>query len=135
MAPDGKTHLVVEYYCFSGDDIWSATDTVLAQRTVSELSRMGFITPGEVHECITLRIPKAYPLFEVDYIQKQTCIVEYLDRFSNLELVGRGGQFEYYNTDHAMESGIAAAETILSRYPSQVAVECPDADAISRVWS
>ncbi len=134
MAPEGKTHLVVEYYCFRGDDIWSATDTMLAQRTVSELSRMGFIEPAEVLECTTLRIPKAYPLFEVDYIRKQKCIVEYLDRFSNLELVGRGGQFEYYNTDHAMESGIAAAQTILSRLPGQGAVECPDAGAIGRVW-
>jgi protoporphyrinogen oxidase len=135
MAPEGKTHLVIEYYCFCGDAIWTATDAELAQRTVSELSRMGFIEAGEVLECTTLRIPKAYPLFEVDYIQKQKCIVEYLDRFSNLELIGRGGQFEYYNTDHAMESGITAAETILSRLSSQDAVEeCSDAGASTRVW-
>ena len=27
MAPEGKTHLVVEYFCFSGDAVWTATDT------------------------------------------------------------------------------------------------------------
>jgi protoporphyrinogen oxidase len=86
---------------------------------------MGFIEPDEVFDSAVLRIPKAYPLFEVDYIQKQKCIVEYLKRFSNLELVGRGGQFEYYNTDHAMESGIAAAEAIRARLALPFAIEAP----------
>jgi len=125
MAPDGKTHLVVEYFCFKEDAIWTATDTALAQRTVRELSKLGIIEAEEVLDSVVLRIPNAYPLFEVDYIEKQKCIVEYLDRFSNLELVGRGGQFEYYNTDHAMESGIAAAEAVIARIDGTIAVRTP----------
>ncbi len=125
MAPAGKTHLVVEYFCFKEDAIWTATDTALAQRTVRELGKLGIIEPEEVIDSAVLRIPNAYPLFEVDYIEKQKCIVEYLDRFSNLELVGRGGQFEYYNTDHAMESGIAAAEAIIARNNGAPAVRTP----------
>jgi protoporphyrinogen oxidase len=125
MAPEGKTHLVVEYFCFKEDAIWTATDAALAQRTVRELSGLGIIEPEEVLDSAVLRIPNAYPLFEVDYIEKQKCIVEYLDRFRNLELVGRGGQFEYYNTDHAMESGIAAAKAIMARIDGPVAVPTP----------
>ena len=125
MAPEGKTHLVVEYFCFKEDAIWTATDTALAQRTVCELGELGIIEPEEVLDSVVLRIPNAYPLFDVDYIEKQKCIVEYLARFSNLELVGRGGQFEYYNTDHAMESGIAAAEAIIARIDGAVAVRTP----------
>jgi protoporphyrinogen oxidase len=132
MAPDGKTHLVVEYFCFKEDAIWTATDTALAQRTVRELSKLGIIEAEEVYDSVVLRIPNAYPLFEVDYIEKQKCIVEYLDRFSNLELVGRGGQFEYYNTDHAMESGIAAAEAIIARIDGTVAVQTP---ALAPGWA
>ena len=125
MAPEGKTHLVVEYFCFKEDAIWAATETALAQRTVRELSELGIIEPEDVLDSVVLRIPNAYPLFEVNYIEKQNCIVEYLDRFTNLELVGRGGQFEYYNTDHAMESGIAAAEAIIARIDGTVAVRTP----------
>ena len=125
MAPNGKTHLVVEYFCFKEDAIWTATDTALAQRTVRELSKLGIIEAEEVYDSVVQRIPNAYPLFEVNYIEKQKCIVEYLDRFSNLELVGRGGQFEYYNTDHAMESGIAAAQAIMARSNAPVAVQAP----------
>ena len=125
MAPDGKTHLVVEYFCFKEDAIWTATDTALTERTVRGLAELGIIEPEEVCDSVVMRIPNAYPLFDVDYIEKQKCIVEYLDRFSNLELVGRGGQFEYYNTDHAMESGIAAAEAIIARIDGTVAVRTP----------
>ena len=115
MAPDGKTHLVIEYFCFKEDDIWAETDAKLAQRTASELGKLGIIEPEEVLDSVVLRIPNAYPLFEVDYLEKQKCIVDYLDGFSNLKLIGRGGQFEYYNTDHAMESGIAAAQSVMAR--------------------
>jgi protoporphyrinogen oxidase len=125
MAPVGKTHLVVEYFCFKEDDLWTAADAALAQRTVRELSELGIIEPEEVIDSAVLRIPNAYPLFEVDYIEKQKCIVEYLDRFTNLELVGRGGQFEYYNTDHAMESGIDAAQAIMARSDDPVAMQTP----------
>ncbi len=125
MAPAGKTHLVAEFFCSRGDDIWTATDSVLTRRTVRDLSRIGIIRPDEVFDSVVLRIPHAYPLFEVDYVEKQQCILEYIDRFSNLELVGRGGQFEYYNTDHAMESGIAAAEAVQNRLGRPLAIETP----------
>ena len=115
MAPEGKTHLVVEYFCFSGDTIWAATDGELRECTVRHLNELGFIEVDEVIDCVVLRIPKAYPLFEVDFHKHQKIIFDYLDRFNNLHLIGRGGKFEYYNTDHAMESGITIAETIISR--------------------
>ncbi len=132
MAPEGKTHLVAEYFCSRGDAIWTASDRALARRTVQELSRMGLIESEEVIDSVVLRVPQAYPLFEVDYIQKQKCVLEYIHRFSNLELVGRGGQFEYYNTDHAMESGIAAAETVKDRFEHSDAVEAP---ILMPVWA
>lgn len=123
MAPEGKTHLVVEYFCFKEDATWTATDAALTERTVRGLAELGIIEPEEVCDSVVMRIPNAYPLFEVDYIEKQKYIVEYLERFSNLELVGRGGQFEYYNTDHAMESGIAAAKAINARADAPVSMQ------------
>ena len=114
MAPEGKTHLVVEYFCFREEAIWTATDGELRERTVRHLNELGFIEVDEVIDCVVLRIPKAYPLFEVDFHKHQKIIFDYLDRFKNLHLIGRGGKFEYYNTDHAMESGITIAEAIIS---------------------
>jgi protoporphyrinogen oxidase len=115
MAPEGKTHLVVEYFCFSGGAIWSKTDRELEQLTVEHLNQLGFIELDELIDSVVLRIPKAYPLFEVDFQKHQKTIFDYLDRFENLHLIGRGGKFEYYNSDHAMESGMTVAEEIISR--------------------
>lgn len=115
MAPEGKTHLVAEFFCSRGDAIWGSDDASLAQQTTQALARMALIEPRDVVDSMILRIPHAYPLFEVGYTRKQARILEYLAGFSNLQLAGRGGQFEYHNTDHAMESGLSAADAILSR--------------------
>lgn len=115
MAPKDKTHLVVEYFCFREDTIWAATDSELTELTVKHLNTLRFIEIDEVLDSVVLRVPKAYPLFEVDFHKNQKIIFDYIDRFRNLHLIGRGGKFEYYNTDHAMESGMTIAEEILSR--------------------
>lgn len=113
MAPEGKTILVIEYFSFKGDDIWNETDEALTDTTVTNLQRLGFIDSREVIGSVVLRIPKAYPLFEVGY--KEICdkIYDYLRRFKNLQIAGRSGMFRYYNMDHAIESGMQAAEKII----------------------
>ena len=115
MAPEGKTLLVTEHFCFRGDDTWSASDEDLAERTIKSLASLGFIKRHEVIDKVILRIPKAYPLFEVGYTEHYEKICDYLDGYRNLRLIGRGGMFKYYNMDHAMESGIAAAEEMMVR--------------------
>ncbi len=115
MAPDGKTLLVTEHYCFRGDDTWSASDAALTRSTVTNLVNLGFIKRHEVIDSVVLKIPKAYPIFEVGYSESHEKICDYLDEYHNLHYVGRGGSFKYYNTDHAMESGIAAAEEITAK--------------------
>jgi len=114
MAPKGKTLLVTEHFCFRGDDTWSASDEDLAERTITHLADLGFIKKHEVIDKVILRIPRAYPLFEVGYTEQHAKICDYLDRYRNLRLIGRGGMFRYYNMDHAMESGIAAAEEVMA---------------------
>ncbi len=114
MAPAGKTLLVTEHFCFRGDAIWSASDEDLAEITINNLLRLGFIKRHEVIDKVVLRIPRAYPLFEVGYAAQQEKIGNYLARYSNLRLIGRGGMFRYYNMDHALESGIAAAAAIMA---------------------
>jgi len=113
MAPAGKTHIVAEYFCFQGDGIWNAGDEELAALTVKHLCRMGFITEREVIGSCVVRVPRAYPLFTVDYRKHADKVLDYLGRFRNLQVIGRGGMFRYHNMDHAMGSGIAAANAIL----------------------
>ncbi len=115
MAPDGKTLLVTEHFCFRGDDRWCAGDDALVEDTVASLDGLGLIRRHEVIDSLVLRVPDAYPLFEIGHDESRRKICEYLARFENLQVIGRGGMFRYFNMDHAMESGIAAAEAIIAR--------------------
>ncbi len=115
MAPEGKTLVAVEYFCFKGDDVWNAPDEKLSETTVNGLEELGFIRRGEVLDTEVLRVPKAYPLFVVGYEEHCNTIYDYLGRFSNLSMAGRSGMFQYQNMDHAIASGMEAAGEVLKR--------------------
>lgn len=112
MAPQGKTLLVLEFFCFKGDVIWNADDRKIADIGIDHLERLGFIERSEVIDSVIVRVPKAYPLFEVGYEKYFNEIAAYLSGFENLHSAGRSGMFRYYNMDHAIKSGMNAAEKI-----------------------
>ncbi|MBI4848655.1 MAG: FAD-dependent oxidoreductase [Nitrospirae bacterium] len=113
MAPEGKTHVVSEYFCFKGDSIWSSTDEELTSMTVQQLAKLGLIEMDQVIGNCVIRVPHAYPLFEVGYNQYYSKVVEYLRGFKNLHIIGRSGMFKYYNMDSAIETGRDVAEIII----------------------
>ncbi len=115
MAPPGCTLLVTERFCFRGDAAWNASDPELIDATVRHLKKLGFIRRHEACDGMVVRIPAAYPLFEVGYQERSRILCNSLARFDNLQLAGRGGLFQYYNMDQAIASGLAAAEVLLGR--------------------
>jgi protoporphyrinogen oxidase len=114
MAPEGSTLLVIEFFSSRGDSIWNEADDRLTEITVHHLEELGFIRKSEVTDSMVVRVPEAYPLFEVGYAGLCDELYDYLGRFSNLHIAGRGGKFRYYNMDHAIESGIETAEMLIS---------------------
>ncbi len=121
MAPDGKTHIVAEFFCTEGDSIWNAEDNTLKALTYYHLSRLGFIRRhSEVIDACVVRIRKSYPLFDLSFRDNLNIVIGYLERFENLHLIGRTGKFSYLNMDHAMASGIRAAEAVLAKDVSDI---------------
>ncbi len=134
MAPAGFTHLVAEYFCDQDDGTWRTPDDRLIADTAAILARLGILRPEEVTGGHVLRIPHAYPVFDLDYRRHVEVIRSYLARFRNLSLAGRSGTFSYLNMDRAMHSGLLAADAILARPGGQAAWEQPPiAAAPSRV--
>ena len=113
MSPEGKTILVAEYFSFEGDRIWNASDEQLADITFRGLEQIGFIRRSEVLGSAVVRVKHAYPLFEIGYAEQCEVIYGYLRAFRNLHLAGRSGMFRYYNMDHAIESGLRAADLVM----------------------
>ena len=114
MAPGGKSSIVAEYFCFQGDEIWEMEDQALIDLTVDDLGRrLGFLKKEEVIDGFVVRVPKAYPMYELGYEQPLNKIRDYIGGFDNLEIVGRYGTYKYNNMDHSMKTGILAARNIL----------------------
>jgi protoporphyrinogen oxidase len=113
MAPEGKTIVVLEFFSFRGDQIWNETDERLTHIRLNTSRPLVSIKRDEVVDSAVVRAPRAYPLFEVGYERLCDEIYEYLRKFRNLHIAGRGGMFRYYNMDHAIESGISTAEKII----------------------
>ncbi len=125
MAPPGCTLLVTERFCFRGDATWNASDADLIETTVHHLEKLGFIHRHEVLDGKVVRVSTAYPLFEVGYQERSRILCDYLARFDNLQVAGRGGLFRYYNMDQAISSGLAAADALLgcpTQLPAAVAI-------------
>jgi len=113
LAPEGQTHLVVEYFCNRGDQTWDSPDETLTKNTIKHLVALGLIDRRDVFDSVITRIANAYPLFEVGYSKHCRTIYDYLENFRNLYTAGRGGMFRYYNMDRAMMAGMDAAHDII----------------------
>ena len=107
------TCLGLEYFCSSKDDLWNKTDDKIIEIAVKELEFLGLIDKTEVLSGKVIRVPKAYPVYDKEYLSRVNVIKNYLQNFKNLQVVGRNGMHKYNNQDHAMMTGLLAARNIL----------------------
>jgi protoporphyrinogen oxidase len=114
MVPDpSKSCLGLEYFCFEGDGLWTMADKDLIALGTKELALIGLADPKKVIDGTVVRMPKAYPVYDGDYLKALDVLREYLKGFTNLQLAGRNGLHKYNNQDHAMVTGILAAKALL----------------------
>jgi protoporphyrinogen oxidase len=113
MVPDQtKTCLGMEYFCTVGDDLWSMADHDLVLLATHELAAIGLAKESLIRDGVVVRMPKAYPVYDEEYPQAVATIREYLDRFVNLQVVGRNGMHRYNNMDHSMLTGMMAVHNL-----------------------
>ena len=113
MVPDPETTCIgLEYFCFEGDDLWSAADDDLVELAASELERLGLGDRGRVERGYAVRVPKAYPVYDEEYRSRLATVRSWLDRIENLQQVGRNGLHRYNNSDHSMLTAIRAVENL-----------------------
>ncbi len=114
MVPDPDTACVgLEYFCFEGDDLWTMGDDDLVALATDELSRLGLADAAKVRRGTVVRVPKAYPMYDADYVDRVEVIKGWLATLTNLQQVGRNGLHRYNNSDHSMLSAMRAVENIL----------------------
>jgi protoporphyrinogen oxidase len=111
MVPDPtKACVGLEYFCFAGDDLWTMDDDDLVELAARELEELGLAPRSKVERGYAVRVPKAYPMYDVDYAERVAVIREWLEGIGNLQQVGRNGLHRYNNSDHSMLTAIRAVE-------------------------
>jgi len=114
MVPESsKTCLGLEYFCFEGDNLWNMSDDKLIELAKRELSALGLVNQNDVEEGTVVRMPKAYPIYNSTFQKSLDVVRQFLNRFDNLQLIGRNGMHKYNNQDHSMLTAMLSAENIL----------------------
>ena len=114
MVPDqSKTCLGMEYFVFANEGLWSKPDAELVALATKEIEILRLAKSSEVEDGTVVRMPKAYPMYDPGYHERVETIRTYLQKFSNLQLVGRNGMHKYNNQDHSMMTALGAARNIL----------------------
>jgi protoporphyrinogen oxidase len=114
MVPDPtKACIGMEYFCFAGDAMWETDDDALVAKAIGELEKLGLATRDKLEFGFATRVPKAYPIYDMDYSDRIDAIKGWLDGIENLQQVGRNGLHRYNNSDHSMLTAMRAVDNIV----------------------
>ena len=114
MVPDPSVACVgLEYFCFEGDGLWSASDEKLVELAKKELAILGLVDPKDVIGGAVVRQEKAYPVYDDSYAANVEAMRAELEgKYPTLHMVGRNGMHRYNNQDHAMMTAMLTVENI-----------------------
>ena len=113
MVPDPKfTSMGMEYFCSEGDNLWNATDFDLAQMAIREAVQIGLVQSSEIKDAFVVRMPKAFPIYDLKYKEHLKTIKAWVGLFANLQPLGRNGLHRDNYQDHSMMTAMLAVKNI-----------------------
>ncbi|HVT48560.1 MAG TPA: NAD(P)/FAD-dependent oxidoreductase [Vicinamibacterales bacterium] len=113
LVPDqSRTCLGMEYFCTVGDALWQRSDAELLEQARREIGVLGLARSEDVEDGCVIRERRAYPVYDADYQAHVATIRGWLNGIGGLYTVGRNGMHRYNNQDHAMLTGMLAAENV-----------------------
>ena len=106
------TILVLEYWCYDQDKLWTNTDEENIAMAKKELELTGLNKGAKIVDGYVYKIKRCYPVYETGYKERLKPVEQYLSTIKNLHVIGRYGSFKYNNQDHSILMGLLAAEKI-----------------------
>lgn len=110
---DELTSLGLEYFCTENDEFWNKKDEEIIKIGLAELEKIRLGSKKDFLTGFVARVPKAYPVYDQTYPENLKIIKNFLQKYPNLQPIGRYGMFKYNNMDHSILTGIYAAKNIL----------------------
>ncbi|KAA3659824.1 MAG: hypothetical protein DWQ10_08105 [Calditrichaeota bacterium] len=108
-APQDKTVLCCEM---------TNTDDYSVENVQKELQSLGLIHPEEILDSKIVKIPHAYPIYDLDYENQMEEIKAFCARHPNVHFIGRNAQFLHQDVDEIFASGMNVAEQLLQQINS-----------------
>ncbi len=114
MVKEGKTCLGLEYFVNIGDKLWTMDDDDLIKLAINELETLSLIEKNSVTEGYVVRMPKAYPVYDLDYSENINNISKWISEdHQKIFPIGRNGMHRYNNQDHSMMTAVKSVRNIL----------------------
>jgi protoporphyrinogen oxidase len=113
VADPTKVWIGLEYFCYDTDPIWNMSNDDIAVFAINEVEKIGILKASDVQDAHVVRVPKTYPAYFGTYNRFDE-IIDYMNTFENLYLVGRNGMHKYNNQDHSMLTAMTAVDNILA---------------------
>ncbi len=113
MCPEGKTSICFDITAFQNSPEWQMSDASLAERTIVDAVRVGYVAQKDIMSHLVVRVTHAYPYYDLEYKKKLDVVVRFLEN-GNVHLLGRTGIFRYNNSDNSIEMGFELAEKMLA---------------------
>lgn len=109
------TLLTLEIPTSPGDALWSLPEEALLKRCLEDLIKTAVLDKDtEVLNYFSLRIPKVYPVYLLDWGKFFFAIYTRLSAIENLFSLGRNGLFAHINIDHCMIQGTALGDYLIT---------------------
>ncbi len=111
-----KNHSAVcaEYFVFQNEKLWKLSDKEIIDLASAELEKIGLVSREDISEGFVARETESYPTYYLGYEKYYEKIKNYVNGFTNLQAIGRGGMYKYNNMDHSIYSGMLGARNLIS---------------------
>ncbi|OCQ94817.1 hypothetical protein BCD64_20550 [Nostoc sp. MBR 210] len=109
-----QTPLCCEYWCDFNESIWQLSDQEILVQAEQELREIGLLAQQTVSSGFVVRLARTHPIYTVNYQTALLEIQDYLKQFQNLQIVGRGGSFSYFDQDMVLLMGMSSAKDLLN---------------------
>lgn len=107
MAPPNKTSLCLDITVTPENrHFWGMSEKDLIEKCKQDCEMLGLCTSKEVFDFKAVRIPHAYPVYDLEYRPKLDSILQFIESFEGVYCIGRTGVFRYNNSDNSIEMGL-----------------------------
>ena len=108
----GRTVLCAELPCSKDSELWTASDSQLADLMLRDLSTAGLPVRARVDQVMVRRLPQAYPIYTRSYREHFDRIDGWVSNVEGILTFGRQGLFAHDNTHHTLAMAYAAEECV-----------------------